>query len=341
MILTDAQIKDLVTGTLKHLGRLKFQQIAQSLPRYEVMGRLMRRDRVTFQSGNGIQRTVMVTHSGAAKHVGLYQKDEVNVGDVLETLSIPWRHTTTNYAFERRELTMNSGASKIVDLLKVRRTDAMLSLTELMESTFWSKPENSADKITPYGIQYWLVSNASEGFNGGDPSGFADGAGGLQHANWKNWTAQYADVSKADLIQKMRKAYRHIRFESPVDVPDFRRGCGDQYRIYVPETVLEEFENIGEGQNENLGRDLQPYDENITFRRNPIRWVPELDNAADAPVYMVNFAYFYPVFLRGEYLRETEPEKVSDQHSVFAVHVDLTWNVLCTDRRRNAVLATA
>ncbi|OHB56129.1 MAG: hypothetical protein A2Y07_01260 [Planctomycetes bacterium GWF2_50_10] len=340
-MLTDQELKDLTIGTLKHLGKLKFNQIAQNLVRYEVMGRIMRRDKVQFDSGTGIQRTLMVDHSNAARNVGLYQKDAINVGDVLETIEIPWRHTTTNYAFDRRELSMNGGESKIVDLLKVRRVDGMLSLTELMESNFWSAPQNETDKTTPWGVPLWVVPNITEGFNGDKFGTWASGPGGLTHAKFKNWTGQYIAITKDDLIRGMRRAHRQTGFESPINIPDYRSGRGDQFRIYMNERTLESMENLGESQNENLGRDLAPMDGTITFRRNPIIWVPFLDDVLTDPIYMLNFAYFHPVFLKGEYLRETDPKEAPEQHTVSVIHIDLTWNVICTDRRRQCVLQKA
>ncbi|MDO8302145.1 MAG: phage major capsid protein, partial [Sedimentisphaerales bacterium] len=265
----------------------------------------------------------------------------VNVGDVLEQIEIPWRHTTTNYAFDRRELAMNGGESKIVDLLKVRRTDGMLSLIELMEANFWGAPVNENDKITPWGVPLWVVKSATEGFNGDKLSTWATYPGGLNHAKFKNWTSQYAKVTKSDLILKMRRAHRQTGFESPINIPDYRSGRGDQYRIYVNEDTLETLESLGESQNENLGRDLAPMDGTITFRRNPLLWVPFLDDDDTDPVYMLNYGYFHPVFLKGEYLREGEPKPAPEQHTVSVVHIDLTSNTLCTDRRRQAVLSKA
>src|SRR3990172_8119856 len=126
--LADSDIGDLVKGTLNELGRMHFNQIATTLQNYECMGRLLRDDKISFDDGKAIQRTIMVDHSGAAKQVGMYETDVVNVGDVLVIMDIPWRHTTTNYAYERREILMNRGGSRIVDLLKVRRADSMISL---------------------------------------------------------------------------------------------------------------------------------------------------------------------------------------------------------------------
>jgi hypothetical protein len=339
--LTDDQIRDLATGTLKKMGRLKFNQIAQRLPDYEVMSRIMKRDKVKFDDGNGITRYLMVKTSGAARNVGLYEPDQVNVGTVLEEVTIPWRHSTTNYSYDRRELAMNAGESKVVDLLKSRRVDALISQAELMEHDFWSKPESIADKKPIFGIMYWIVKNVTLGFNGGAPTGFSGGAGGLVHDNWKNYTGQYAAVSKTDLIAKMRKAYRQCRFKSPVDVTDYRRkgGPGDKYRIYMNEDTIETFENVAENQNDNLGRDVASMDDSVVFKKNPIRWIPFLDDDTTDPVYMLNWEWFEPVFLKGEYMRESKPTQSPTQHTVDVVHIDTTWNLLCTNRREQAVFS--
>lgn len=332
-------ILDLVAGTLKELGRLRFEQIAQALVDYEVMGRILKKDKIGFEGGIGISRNLMVTTSGAAKHVKLFDKDTVAIADVLKTITLPWRHTTTNYAYERRELAMNSGsAEKVVDIIKVRRTDGLLSLVEKMEEAFWNKPTDSTDDTKPFGVPYWIVKNASAGFNGGAPSGFPAGAGGLLHANWKNYTGTYTNVTKDDVITKLRTAFRKIGFKSPVNVQDYRTGKGERYRLYVTETTINALELLGEAQNENLGRDLASMDDQITFKRCPIIWVPYLDSDTQLPIYMIDFDSFQPVFLTGEFLREQGPHLAPEQHATYVVFIDTSWNVLCVDRRRQCVL---
>lgn len=342
MNLSADQIVDLVTTTQNELGRMKWTDIATNLTEYEVLPKMLKQDKVVFDGGKGITRNAMVTDSGAAKHVGLFAVDDVNVGDVMKTFTVPWRHTTTSYAFDRREEAMNSGAQAIVDLIKVRRADAMISLAKLLESTFWGKPATSADTTTPYGLDYWIVYSATTGFNGGNPTGFSDGCGGLDsttYTRWRNYTAQYTDVTKADLIAKMRTAHRKTDFKSPVDIPDYRTGKGQSFRIYMNETTIAAMETLGEGQNENLGRDLAAMDGTLTFRKNPLIYIPQLDDDTGNPVYMVNWNAFFLAFLRGEYLREEKPTKASKQHTVFEVFVDLTWNTVCVDRRRQALIA--
>lgn len=337
LTLADSDIRDLATGTLKELGRLRFNQIATRFQRYEVMSRIMKKDKVQFEDGTGIQRNFMVDENGAAKMVGLYATDTRNQTDVLSTVDIPWRHTNTHYLWERRELLVNNGKSRIVPLMKMRRAAAMISLAALMETEFWNKPSDSTDKLHVFGVPYWIVKNATLGFNGGAPTGFASGAGNLLHDRWKNYTGQYVGVSKPDLIKKMRKAHRLCDFQSPTDIPDFREGAGDDYRIYMNETTISSYEDLAEGQNNNLGRDLAPMDDTTAFKRNPVRYIPYLDSDTTNPVYMINFADFYPVFLKGDYLREADPDNSGGSHNTWYVDIDLTWNVLCTNRRGQAV----
>jgi hypothetical protein len=340
MGLSDTDIKDLITGTLKKLGKGSFNCVANKLQNYEVMGRILKQEKVQEGDGYGVQRTIMVKSSGAAKHTTLYATDNVAVNDTLATISTGWSHTTTNMAWERRELLYNRGESRIVDLMKVRRADMMLGLADLMEQDFWTW--DGTDTLAPFGVPYWIpkptagqndfVTNVTATTNPG-------GLSPTTYEGWRSYASDYATVSKDDLITKMRTAYRKIRFKSPVDIPDFRRGNGDQYRIYCNETTINALELLGESQNDNLGRDLATMDDTMTFRRNPIVWVPKLDTDTTYPIYFINYAYFYPYFLTGDYLRESEPGVAPHQHNVFVVHCDLTWQIICTDRRSQACLA--
>ena len=147
-------------------------------------------------------------------------------------------------------------------------------------------------------------------------------------------------MSKLDLIKSLRTAVRKTGFKSPVTVADLRGALGQRRRLYTDEATISAFEEIGESQNDNLGKDIASIDGvTLTFRRNPIIWVPYLDvsPAATNPVYLIDHAAFYPVVLAGDYLRESAPEKKADQHNTFVVFVDLTYNYFCYNRRVNSV----
>lgn len=336
--LAATDIADLVTTTLRDLGRLKFQQIAQSLQDYEIFSKWFRADKVAFDSGIGIQRTLMTSISNIARHVGLMEEDKVNIPDVLTTMNVPWKHATTSWAFIYQETLMNRGRAMILNVIEPRRADALLSLVQELEDRAWSAPTTTTAK-EPYGIPYWLVTSATEGFNGLAPSGHTL-VGGIDPATtttWRNWTGQYVNVNKQDLIKKMRTAHRKCRFKSPISIQDYRGGRGDQYRVYCGESVMSDLEDAGEAQNENLGRDIAQLDNTMVFRNHPIIWIPALDADTTNKLYMVDHSVFMPVCLKGDYLRESQAIMAPNQHNCFTFHVDLTYQYLCVDRRRCAV----
>lgn len=344
--LADQDILDLVATSLPNLGSLKFEQVAQELTNYEIMGRVLREDKITYDSpGVAVNTNIMLRQSGAARMTQIHEVDNVNIADVMGKTQVPWRHTDTSYGFSRLEVLENAGEGKIVDLLTVRRTDAMISLVELLEDQGWGIPTGPSDKKNVWGIPYWIQKNASEGFFGGNASGFSDMAGidASVETRHRNWTAQYTNVSKTDLIRKMRKGYRHIRFISPLGKDNgYAQGnSGDMYRIYCGETPYAAFEEVGEAQNENLGKDIASMDGMIVFRGNPIIYVPQLDGDAQSPVYMLNFNKMGAMVAEGDYLHESEVMRMPLQHNDFQRFVDLTWNINVRLRRNQAVYATA
>lgn len=335
-------IVDLVKTTQKDLGELKWTEIATDLQEHVALPHLLSAEKVGFDSGYGIQWNLMTEHSGAAHDTGLYAVDNVNVADVMQQAFIPWRHVTTSYAIERRELAMNREPRRIVDLVKVRRADAMLGLAEHMEARFWQAPTGPNDDRL-FGVGYWTVYNATTGFNGQNPAGFSDVAGldstATAFSRWRNFTAQYTNVTQADLIKKWREAAVKTHFKPLASMNQPSYAGADKYGYYTNYAVLGTLEEELRTQNDNLGNDIAPKDGQVVFRRVPVTYVPYLDKAANDPIYGINWSVFQPVFLSGEYMREMGPNVASNQHTVLNTHIDCTLNVRCTNRRRLFVLA--
>lgn len=339
--LTANDIQDVVAGTLRELGRLKFMQVAQNFQEYEVFSKWFKKDRVQFDDGIGIQRTLMNRiNSAAARHVGYLENDRTNIVDVLDQLTVDWRHAQTSWSIiYQTDILMNSGKSLVTNVIAPRRASSLLGLIEELENKAFATPPSTSDKTLPWGVKYWIVTNATTGFNGGAPSGHTT-VGGVSLTDtptFKNYTAQYVTVSKSDLVSKMRVAHKKCMFKSPLRENDYRGGNTDRYRVYANIDTVTAFEDIGEGQNENLGRDIASMDGEVYFRRHPIRWLPVLDSDTTNPVYMLDHSTFYPVVLKGDYLRESEARQNPNNHNAYDVFVDLTYNYLCLDRRRNAV----
>jgi hypothetical protein len=344
-----ADIADLIATTQAELGKGSWTELSQSLQEFTAMDRLLKKDRMTFGSGTSIKFNIRHAIGSHAKVVGLFDQDQVNIGGVLVTGEVPWRHMTTNYAFEDREIQMNASPAQIVSLVKVRRTEMFLDWAGFWERLFWGKPATSADTLTPFGLEYWDVPNASVGFNGGDPSGFSGGAAGLAtatYARWKNYTGTYSAVSKTDLILTLRKALRSTQFKAPVSIPQYAAEKS-RYGLYTNLDTVMAMEALVEAQNDNLGNDMASKDGTVTFRRIPVEDVPALDVAgynslyASVPIYGIDWEAFNPTFLEGEYMNESAPKPDPLRHRTTVVHVDCSMNFVCRDRRRLIVLYKA
>ncbi len=328
-------LNDLLVTTDKEILRFKFTEIASDLQDYIAVRQLLRQKRVKFQSGTHVQWQAMVSTTGRAKNSALYEVDDVNVGDVMQSAEIPWKHATVNWAIERREMGINRRPRQIVNLLKARRAEAMIDWAALEEENFWGSI-TAAQKLKPFGVSYWLVrTSGTPGFTGVDHSEFSAGPGGLSsdtYANWANYCGTYVSVTKEDLIRKARKASAFTKFRSPAPgVQDY--NTGDKYGYYTTY--------------DNLGNDIASKDGLTLFRRNPVEWVPwlqEHENATDGdvttddPFIGINWGVFKCAFLEGEYMNESAWAIKGDQHTVHNKFMDLTRNWFMTDRRRCFVL---
>ena len=74
---------DLVQTTLRELGRGRFTEIVTPLQDHVAMRVLLNDNKITFDSGYGVQWDVMVNPANAAYNVGLAASDNVNIVDLM------------------------------------------------------------------------------------------------------------------------------------------------------------------------------------------------------------------------------------------------------------------
>jgi len=337
------QIADLVTSTLKELGRGKFTDISYDLQRFTALNHIMTDEKETLQGGQEVQFNVLVKNGGAAKMVGLYNVDNPNVTDGLETAKVPWRRASVPYSYDLGEFNINAGNEyRILDLIKTRRHMALTSLAEILETQAWGKPTSSDDNLNAMGILYWIVKAATKGFYGVAPSGFTTCAGlsSTTYPNWRNWSGTYSTISATDLVAKIREALTFTQFEAPAKiVGDY--NTGDKKSIYTNYTVVSALEEQLRANNDQLGTDLAYGDGQVLIRKIPVEWVPALETDTTNPVYGINWGVFKCVGLAGEWMTETKPFMAANQHKVLTGFTDCTFNFICRDRRRNFVLYQA
>lgn len=294
-----------------------------------------------FAGGVDWTFNAQMDHNHSARTVGLYEQDGSSLGDTMIQGKVGIRHLNAHYIYDQREPDFQRGGTQIVDLIRTRYTAMMVSFYELLEEILWSKPADSSDEKTPYGIAYWIVKNATEGFHGGNPAGFTDGRAGISttaQPRFANYTAKYTAVSKEDLVRKMRRAHRVSQFRSPVSHSTPAIG-GMANGIYANDTVIGLLEEILEANNMNLGNDVASKDGKTLFKGTSITYAPKLDADSTDPIYMIDWKWLAIGVMPGWENNLSAPYMVPGKHLVRRVDLDASLNMVCTDPRRQTVIS--
>jgi len=344
--LTVEDLADLCEVTLPNLERGRWTDIAQDLQEYTALPEMLRKDRVVFKSGKDIRFKVQTKVGSNARHVGLLAEDKTTISDGMKEAVMPWRHTVNSWGFDAHEIDIQGNIeTQIVDILVEQRAMNYMALAVLLEEDWWGCPAAS-DELTPHGVKYWITKTgmgATGGFNGTVPSGYTTVAGlnpaTGHHPKWRNWNQTYTNVSKEDLVRKMREAATYCHFKSPV--PQRLIKFGDNRGYYTNYTVVRGFEEMAESQNDNLGNDVASKDGEATFRRRPVQHVFYLDADTTNPVYGINWGTFRTVFLTNWYLKDRPPKPKAGAHNTLEGFTDLTHNWVCYNRRDQFVVATS
>jgi hypothetical protein len=357
MPIRDQDIEDLLTTTLNTIRKDRFIDMSQELTEYIVVPYLLTKNGglKVKKGGVGIEETLMVEHGGRSRFVGEYDEDVLTVIDHLKKMKLFYSLLTDNLAYTRSEILDNRGKERINNVIKPRRRAMYLRVAETMEENFFQTPD-ADDSLTPWGLRYWIVKNATTGFNGGYPAGFTRIAdiNLTEVPQFKNYTDVYVAVSKTDLILRMRRAHRGTKWVSPRKDPGVEGDTSPRRLLLTNETVLENFENIGEAQNENLGRDIASMDAGlnrfrgtgvrqtpegeILFKRHPLVYARPLDDDSTDPVYGLDMFTFHAMSQKGDNMRLGDFRQAPNQHRVFAAHLDHKHQTICTNRRNNWVI---
>lgn len=335
-------IRDAVRSTQVNYGPPTFRQNAQRYTKYEIFSRWFRDDKVMIDGGRGIERQVMLDEEeDDGVHTGPYAEDVVDYQDVMDAVSVKWVFAKVGWTFNYDEIVSNRDGEALFDLIQTKRSAKMLKLAKSIENHGWSKPTSSSDRINPWGVTYWIVKNSTRGFTGGLPSGFTDLAGiDLdEHENFKNWSNVYTDVSRQDLIRKMRDARLETEFMSPIEVGGDGDVIMETYRHYCNNQTYLDLQEKQEDQNENLGPDIGRSNVGaLLFNGNPIVSVPALNSDFQDPIYSICHDTFSPVVHEGNFLRESDVIRSAKNADTYVVFIYLKYNFLCVDRRRNSVI---
>ena len=353
-MLTADEIVDLVNLTQVNLiKRGAYLNLMTDLTDFVAVRELYDKHKKVFAGGLDWEFDAVTDHNHSARFVGLYENDGATLNDATTKGKVGPRFVDANYVFDVREKIFQRPAIEIVNYVKTKYERMLMSYFELMEPALWGKPEDVTDKRTPFGVAYWVTKQSNEdaateghangAFDGKNPTGFADGRASISsstYPRWANWACQYSEVSKADLVRKMRRGVRKTAFRSPISLNEPNLGKTGN-GIYTNDNVISTLEELLEAQNMNLGNDIASKDGKCMFKGHPVMYAPYLDNDATDPVYMLDWKTLALGMLEGWQKHVSAPQVVPGKHNVRAVFLDAGWNMVCTNLRKQAVFHKA
>lgn len=268
---------------------------------------------------------------------------------------------------EIEDLAVNGGMNqRIVDRFKAKYAAAMMDCATKLDDMFWQKPVNTSDDKTPWGIPtFCRYGNATTtpGFNGGDPSELSGGYLGIastDESRWQNACAIYSSMSEDDFVQKFNKLLYLTDFIVPMLV-DRNKVPGELSQLAVDTERLlvcnwdtfDKAERLRKRLNDNYGNDMtgdrgpggsQGF---ATFGGAKLTPCPVMDSTAviqsgSEPVYGLSFNKndgIGVVYNEGLWLRKKDPIMDPFNSNSFRIMWDTMANIVCTNRRRNFVIA--
>lgn len=348
--LTIEQARDLGKITLNSFKRDQFE-VTLAKQNYPMLNKLYSGDTPT-QGGKLATEQITLGTTGNSGHTALFQKSETVIKNIQEEVQVPWTHAQSSFAYERREIAVNGGLEGFVKLMKVRRTNMYVELADTLESKAWSVPASASDKTLPFGISAWLTIGTSgqEGFVGMNPKYIdtnAFYAGSINadangYERWRNYYADY-DLVNDDLLKKLSRAFRKTNFQSPATVQDLVKGPLSNFKMFTNDAVLSGMEDLALKSDDAVGFDLGKYAGRVAYKRIPLDYAAELDNAVAGgslvaqlgkdPIVGINFDKFTPIIMVDDRFRESDPINDRELPNVFTVFVDLSYAYICKNRR--------
>ncbi len=334
-----SDIDDAVLCTQEHfIEKGSFLDLQHDLSDFVAVREMWKKRKKVFSGGHPWSFKAQIDHNHSAKAVGLFEIDGTALTDTMISGTVPVRHVNAHYIYDQREPDFQRGGTSIVDLVRTRYVGMMGSLFEKIEEYLWGVPD-AGDEKTPFGLKYWLLRNTSEGFNGENHANFSSGRANIDssiYTRWANWSNDYEEITKEDLVRSMRRAHRKIQFRSPVSHAEPVLG-GMSNGIYTNDAVLGLMEEILESQNMNLGLDLASKDGKTLFKSTPIVYAPFLDDDSENPVYMLDWKWLAIGVMAGWENNLGKPYMVPNKHLVRRVDLDASLNMIATNLRRQAV----
>ncbi len=346
MALGIEQLDDFIHAYLQKYVMGKWQDISMPLQEYYFASRLFDRMKKAEMSTSQCKWKIEVRYADNFQVVGLYHRDSSNRVNVLDEASMKWAMTTTNYHYDIDEEVFGQGAQQIVNYIKLREDGLMKSFFAGMEDLmFGDGPTSSSQSpFPPTSLTWWIQESATEGFNGGNPSGFTSGAGNIDVADypqWKNRTFSYTNFDRDDCIEKVINSMDLCEFKPPIPRPDIAEQQRPNWELLTTHSRVAVARRLLQLGNDNIKNDLAAHSGNVYIRGVPMVWVPAWTNSSsqnartDGIILGVNWKTFKWYYAAGRNMRKRKPFQHPEMSNVRLRCMDDSGQIVCFNRRAN------
>jgi hypothetical protein len=326
----------------------KWQDISLPLQEYKFASRLFDQAKKDEMGGENCKWKLETDYADNFQVVELYHRDSSDRKDVLTEGSMPWALTTANYHYDLDEAVFTRGLPEIVDYISLREKGLNKSFFAGMEDLMFADgPTGPSQRpMPPATLLYWLQASATEGFNGGDPTGWGDvGAGNIltgSYENWKNRTFSYAVVDHEHFVKPIVRSLDKCDFKPmPIPMNDIVPQGRFNWELLTTYSRVELCRDMLRSGNDNIKADLGTWMNSVMIRNVPMTWVPAWTNSnsinarTDGIVLGVNWATFKWYYQSSRNMRKRKPFQHPDMSLVRIRCMDDSGQIVCFDRRRN------
>lgn len=332
----------------KYLKEGRWTDVSMPLQKYYFASRLFDKKKKNEVGGPTCEFKLRVRNPGNFKFTGLYASDSTNRVNVLTHGNMGWSMNTTNYTYDIAENVFAKGAKEIIEYIDVQEQGLYNDYFGGMEDAMFGAGPTSPtqDEPPPASLLWWLQTSATEGFNGGEPSGFeATGTGGVlssTYTGWKNRTFSYDAWNRDDAIDKVIRGMDRCNFKPPVPYKQAAPGEPDWELLTTYSRLSESFKLLQLG-NDNIKNDLAAFANTVLIRGVPMNSVPAWTNTTspvartDGVIAGVNWTTFEYLFREGWSMKKRPAYQDKDKHNVRWRVMDDQGQVVCYDRRGNFI----
>ena len=348
---------DIFHGTLEKFMR-KEPILVHAYETYEDMNMYMK-DHMQV-TGDELKSNVITGTVGNAGFSNPWAKDSLIVKNLTKEYSIsPFKHLKGGMAFNKVEVSANSGPEKIFDVVKMQYRKAKAEVVDAWRAAMWAGPTSASDEDRPYGIPTWLRlgTQASTGgwtgytsrYNDGSTPGTSFSTAGLASSasvvpEFASYYADHEGNLDESMFRIFNEALMRQNFKPPtlLDVgtqPKVNYACFTSKNVMLTLNQLYFKLNSDVGPNP-MAAGYYPVSNTRVPGSIPLVWSDILDTAnvslyGTDPIYGVNMSMLYPVYLK-DWNFALDSDKASDRHLVEQRWIDYAGQVAWCDSPRHA-----